>query len=432
MKIKSIIQNLGANFLTTILGLIGSIILARWLGPAQRGLFAAIILIPSLLQYVFNFGMYSAIIYFTAQNDSPKHKIWSNLICIGLIQSVLGFLFGWGLINFYLQKYASDSIIFSHFYLATFPVGLIGTYATFMLQGASCFRLTNILKCIVPMGYCLGIITLQLLNILTVEHLVYLQIFIQSCYLLCAVCLLYRYLLHRFSFTYDANLMRNMLTYGVKVWIGDISYLANARIDQFMIGAMLVSRDLGIYTIAVSIAGFTGILSRAVGTIILPTVAGKISVIEQKNEIVSFFQRYWIVSIIFHFGFAIAVWILLPIIYGNAYTESVAICQILVIGYFFINAKTVLAEGLQGMGFPEIISAVEVFGMCISLILSILLIKPYGILGVSIAITLAYLGQFIGLIIFSNKKGIPYLRLLCPSRKEILDDFRWLKSKINH
>ncbi len=428
MKIKSIIQNLGANLLTTILGLVGSIILARWLGPSQRGLFAAIILIPSILQYVVNFGMYSAIVYFIAQKDSPKHEIWSNLICIGLIQSILGFFIGWVLINFYLQKYPSDSIIFSHFYLATVPLGLMGMYATFMLQGASFFRLTNILKLIVPTGYCIGIIVLQLQNTLTIEHLVYLQILIQACYLLSAIFLLYKYLLHKFSFIYDSNLVRNMLKYGIKVWIGDISYLANARIDQFLIGAMLVSRDLGIYTIAVSIASFTGILSRAVGTVILPTVAGKLSVTEQKNEIISFFQRYWIVSIMFHFAFAFAVWFLLPIIYGSAYSESVTICQILVIGYFFINAKNVLAEGLQGMGFPEIISSVEVFGMCISLILSLLLIEPYGLFGVSIAIVSAYFGQFLGLIIFSNKKGIPYLRLLCPSRKEIIDDFRWLKS----
>jgi O-antigen/teichoic acid export membrane protein len=432
VKIKSIIQNFGANLLTTILGLVGSIILARWLGPTQRGIFAAIILIPSILQYVVNFGMYSAIIYFTAQKDSPKHKIWSNLICIGLIQSVLGALIGWIIITLYLQKYPSDSITYSHFYLATLPLGLFGMYATFMLQGASFFKITNILRCIVPVGYCIGIIVLQIENSLTIKHLVYLQIFIQSCYLLTSIFLLYRDLLHKITFMFDGTLMRKMLTYGVKVWIGDISYLANARIDQFLIGAVLVSRDLGIYTIAVSIAGFTGILSKAVGTIILPIVAGKTSVIEQKNEIVSFFQRYWIVSIIFHLAFAIAVWFLLPVIYGSVYAESVQICQIIIIGYFFINAKNVLAEGLQGMGFPEIISTVEVFGMLISLILSILLIKPYGLVGVSFAVTLAYFGQFFGIIIFSNKKGISYLRLLRPSRKEIIDDIQWLKSIINH
>ena len=99
---------------------------------------------------------------------------------------------------------------------------------------------------------------------------------------------------------------------------------------------------MGIYTIAVSIAGFTGVLSRAVGTVILPTVAGKVTAIEQRNEIISFFQRYWIISIVFHLAFAITVWFLLPIIYGSAYSESVTICQILIIGYFFINVFCIL------------------------------------------------------------------------------------------
>jgi O-antigen/teichoic acid export membrane protein len=427
VKIKSIIQNLGANLLTAILGLVGSIILARWLGPTQRGIFAAIILIPSILQYIVNLGLYSSTIFFTAQNPSNKHKIWSNLFCISLIQSILGFLLGWFLLNFYLQKFPFDSVRLGHLYLLIVPIGLIGMYATFMLQGASFFRLTNILKCIVPTGYCVGIIALYWQNTITIEHLVYLQIFIQSCYLLVSVFFLDKYLLQNFTFSINFNLMREMLTYGLKVWIGDISFLANARIDQLLIGAFLLSRDLGIYTIAVSIASFTGVFSRAVATIVLPIVAGKSTINEQKKEIIDFFKRYWILSIVFHLTFAVSVWLMLPLIFGKEYNESVRICQILVIGYFFINAKSVLAEGIQGMGFPEMISIVEVFGMVMSLILSLLLIKPFGLIGASIAITIAYFSQFLGVIIFAHKKDISYLRLLYPSRKEIIDDIRWLK-----
>jgi O-antigen/teichoic acid export membrane protein len=300
-------------------------------------------------------------------------------------------------------------------------------YATFMLQGASLFRLTNILKCIVPTGYCVGITILYWQNILTIEYLVYLQIFIQSCYLLVSVFFLYKYLLQNFTFSIDFKLMCEMLNYGLKVWIGDISFLANARIDQLLIGVFLLSRDLGIYTIAVGIASFTGVFSRAVATIVLPTVAGKSTINEQKKEIIGFFKRYWILSIVFHLIFAVSVWSILPLIFGKEYTESVQICQILVIGYFFINAKSVLAEGIQGMGFPEMISVIEVLGMVISLILSLLLIKPFGLIGASIAITIAYSIQFLGVIIFAHKKDISYLRLLYPSRNEIIADIRWLK-----
>ena len=87
----------------TLLGLIGSIILARCLGPNQRGIFAAVILIPTILQYFINFGLFSATIYFTAKPLSDKNTIWSSLILIGFLQAIVGILMGWIIINFYLQ-----------------------------------------------------------------------------------------------------------------------------------------------------------------------------------------------------------------------------------------------------------------------------------------------------------------------------------------
>ena len=275
MKFKNIIQNIGANLLTTILGLVGSIILARWLGPSQRGVFAAIILIPSILQYFVNFGLSSATIYFSAQPYINKHKIWTNLFIIGFVQSILGVFIGWIAIDFYLQQHATNAVVLGHLYLATIPLGLYGMYANYMLQGASYFKTTNILKCIVPTGYCIGIIMLKGYNLLSLTNLVYLQLVIQTCHLVMALFFLYRSILHHFSFIYDFQLTKKMLNYGAKVWFGDVSQLANSRIDQFLIGAFLNSHDLGIYTVAVSTAGFTGVVANAVRTIIVPSVAGK-------------------------------------------------------------------------------------------------------------------------------------------------------------
>ena len=75
--------------------------------------------------------------------------------------------------------------------------------------------------------------------------------------------------------------------------------------------------------------------------------------------------------------------------------------------------------GIQAMGFPETISIIEFVGMVISLILSYLLIKTNGLIGVSSAISFAYFSQFLGLVYFSNKKGIAYKTLIFSSEKEI-------------
>ena len=432
MRFKNIIQNIGANLLTTILGLVGSIILARWLGPSQRGIFSAIILIPTILQYFINFGLSAATIYLTAISGTDKHKIWSSIFIIGFIQSILGILLGWIIIDFYLPKFSSNSVQLGHLYLFTLPFGLFGMYATYMLQGASYFYITNILKCIVPAGYCVGIIILKIQHLLFVENMVYVQIFIQSIYLVVAFTYLYKIILLRFSLNIDFGYIRKMLNYGVKVWFGDISQLANSRIDQFLIGLFLSSTDLGIYTVAVSVAGFTSIFANAVRTIIVPTVVGNITFIDKANKIVFYFKQYWFFSLIFHLIFVLSVSILIPFIFGKQYSESVIISQILIIGYFFINAKTVLAGGIQGMGFPEIISIVEFIGMIISLIFSYLLIQNLGLLGVSIAISLAYFSQFVGLIIFMKRKAISsYHNLFRFSRNELKEYLGELKMMIN-
>lgn len=411
-------------------GLVGSIILAKWLGPSQRGVFAAIILIPSILQYFVNFGLPSAIVYFTAISDADKHKIWSSIFTVGLVQSILGVLLGWQIIDFYLPKFSSNSVHLGHLYLSTLPLGLFGIYATYMLQGASHFNITNILKCIVPAGYCVGIIILKVQNTLSVENMVYIQILIQLVYLLVSFAFLYKIILLRLSLNVDFDYIRKMLNYGMKVWFGDISQLANSRMDQFFIGLFLSSVDLGIYTVAVSVASFTSIFANAVRTIILPTVAGKITFIDKSNELIFYFKKYWAFSLTFHLIFILSVSILIPFIFGKPYSESIIISQILIVGYFFINAKTVLAGGIQGMGFPEIISIVEFCGMIISLIFSYLLIQILGLLGVAIAISLAYFSQFIGIVIFTKRKTITtYQHLLGVSSNELEEYFKGLKMK---
>jgi O-antigen/teichoic acid export membrane protein len=403
-----------------MLGLVGSVILARWLGPSQRGVFAAIILIPNILQYFINFGLSSATVYFTALPQSDKHKIWSSIFSIGMIQSILGILLGWIFIRFYLPKFSSNAVHLGYIYLITIPLGLFGMYATYLLQGASYFKITNLLKCIIPTLYCFGIIGLKIGKFLSVENMVYVQIFIQSAYLIIAIAFVYKILLHKLSLEIDFYHIRQMLSYSVKVWLGDISQLANSRIDQFLIGFFLNSRDLGIYTVAVSVAGFTSVFANAVRTIIVPTVAGKTSFIDKSNEIVFYFKRYWIFSLIFHPIFALSVSILVPYVFGNQYIESVMISQILIVGYLFINAKTVLAGGIQGINFPEIISIVEFIGMIISMILSYLLIQNHGLWGVAIAISFAYFSQFVGLIIFTKRKGIAhYTNFLIPTLQEL-------------
>jgi O-antigen/teichoic acid export membrane protein len=425
---KNIIQNLGTNLLITALGLVGSIILARWLGPSQRGFFAAIILIPNILQYVVNFGLTSATVYFTAIPNAHKPKIWSGLLSVSVIQSLLGILVGLVIIKFYLPKFSQDAVFLGGIYLLTIPMWLLGMYATYMLQGASYFKVANFLKTVVPIAYCLGIIILKWLDMLSVENMVYIQLLIQFLYAIISVFLLHKYIIGVFAFNIDFSYIKQMLNYGSKVWIGDISQLANTRIDQFLIGFFLDSHDLGIYMVAFSVANFSSIFAQAFRTTIVPTIASETIFSDKIHKTTFFFKSYWILSIIFHLIFAVSVPILIPLIFGQSYEKSIFISQILIMGSIFINAKFVLSGAIQGMKFPEIVSFVEVIGMIVSFTLCYFLVKRNGIIGVSFGLSLSYFSQFIVLIFYIHQRNIiSYRSLLKISSKEFITYYNQLK-----
>jgi O-antigen/teichoic acid export membrane protein len=420
MIFKSIKQNIGTNLLITVLGLVGSIILARWLGPNQRGVFAAIILIPNILQYVVNFGVSSATIYFTAIPNADKHKIWSSLLLLSLVQSLLGILIGLAIIKFYLPRFSEDAVYLGGIYLLTIPMWLLGMYATYMLQGAAHFKIANFLKAIVPAGYCLGIITLKLVNILSVENMVYIQLLIQFVNLIISLFLLHQYIIGLLSFSIDFDCIKQLLNYGSKVWIGDISQLANTRIDQFLIGFFLNSHDLGIYMVAFSVANFSSIFAQAFRTTIVPTIASETIFNDKVRKTIFFFKSYWILSLIFHLIFVFSVPILIPLIFGQQYEKSIFISQILIIGSIFINAKSVLSGAIQGMKFPEIVSLVEVIGMIVSFIFCYFLVKTHGVIGISVGLSLSYFSQFIVLIFNIHQRNITsYQSLLKISLREL-------------
>jgi O-antigen/teichoic acid export membrane protein len=428
MIFKSIKQNLETNLLITVLGLVGSIILARWLGPSQRGVFAAIILIPNILQYVVNFGLSSATFYFTAIPNSDKHKIWSSLLSLSLVQSLLGISVGFVIIKFYLPKLSGDVVFLGGIYLLTIPMWLLGMYATYMLQGASYFNIANFLKAVIPTAYCLGIIVLKWLNILSIENMVYIQLCIQFIYAIISVFFLHKYLIGYLYFSVNFETIKELFNYGLKVWIGDISQLANTRIDQFLIGFFLDSHDLGIYMVAFSIANFSSIFAQAFRTTIAPIIASEAIFNDKVSKTIFFFKSYWVLSVVFHLVFIVSVPILVPLIFGQSYEKSIFISQILIIGSIFINAKFVLSGAIQGMKFPEIVSFVEVVGMIISLIFCYFLVKTHGIVGVSSGLSFSYFSQFVVLIFYIHQRNIiSYKSLLKISLQEIQAYYNQLK-----
>lgn len=394
---KIIFSNIVFSILIIVFGLVGSILISRTLGPSQRGEIAAIILWPTLLLYLGSFGTYQAVIYHFSKKNRNIENIWGTCIVITLLNSIVSIVVGSTLI-FLTLKLLSIELKWYSFYLLLFlPLNIITQFISSVLQAKALFKEYNFTRLFTPLFYLIGIISLFFLDKLSVTNIISLQITLIVLQFFVFLSLYNKRIGSVFNFKYHKKTIKIIYNYGYKVWLGDLSQGLNVKMDQILISGMLLSKDLGIYVVATSIANFTSVIPNAYKTVFLPLISSTKKMVEKINITKKvLFNFLWInlgVTMVCYFATPIAI----PLLFGEEFRESVFISYILLVGFLFLNFKIVLASIMQGFGKPLFVSYSEIAGLIALLIIVYPLTSTYGLVGASSAISVAYLVQFLTL-----------------------------------
>jgi O-antigen/teichoic acid export membrane protein len=166
------------------------------------------------------------------------------------------------------------------------------------------------------------------------------------------------------------------------------------RIDQIMIGQMLGSREVGIYSAALRISEFWYFIPMAVVNSVMP------SIIEAKaiSEVLYHDRLQKLFRVMACIGYAVAIPVtffandIIRLLYGASYSESGAVLTIHVWAGLFValgvaSMPWILSEGLTRYTF-----ATTAIGALVNIVLNCFLIPSYGICGAAIATVIA---QFI-------------------------------------
>jgi O-antigen/teichoic acid export membrane protein len=394
---KVIFSNVVFSILIIAFGLLGSILISRTLGPSQRGEIAAIILWPTLLLYLGSFGTYQAVIYHFSKKNRNIENIWGTCIVITLLNSLVSILVGSTLI-FLTLKLLSIELKWYSFYLLLFlPLNIITQFISSVLQAKALFKEYNFTRLFTPLFYLIGIVSLFFLDKLSVMNIISLQITLIVLQFFVFLSLYNKRIGSIFNFKYHKKTIKIIYNYGYKVWLGDLSQGLNVKMDQILISGMLLSKDLGIYVVATSIANFTSVIPNAYKTVFMPLISSTKKMVEKikmTNKVL--FNFLWInlgVTIVCLIATPIAI----PLLFGEEFRDSIFISYILLIGFLFLNFKIVLASIMQGFGKPLFVSYSEIAGLIALLIIVYPLTSTYGLIGASSAISVAYLVQFLTL-----------------------------------
>jgi len=213
---------------------------------------------------------------------------------------------------------------------------------------------------------------------------------------------------------FRSALAREGVVFGVKSWIGGLAMIANLRLDQFLMITVVAPRVLGLYAVATTIAGASGLATGALTPPLMSRVgAGEMSLLPQAVRITVS------ATLLLNVVLALATPTLLSVLFGPEFRGAIPMTLILLGASVSYGGASVLSSGLQAAGAPLIPSAAEGIALVITVVGLLTLLRPFGGVGAAIVSLVAYSTSFlVQLVMARQRTGLPLREFLVPTRAD--------------
>jgi O-antigen/teichoic acid export membrane protein len=397
--VRDFIVTAGSNFGIALFGAVGGILAARVLGPEGRGELAAAVVWAGILAGIAQLGLPQALIYFMAREPDTIGSVFSTAMVLCLTQSVGILLVGWFVVGLLAQSQPVVDAI--RIYLFSIPCSLLTAYLSAISQGLKRFDLLNILRIAAAAVSPLTMILAIVLGIHEAGEVVILLLGAQI--LLGVVALVWFFVKTLPVGKFEWRRARQLLGYGFRSYWGNLSWMANARFDQFVMSAFTELDELGHYAVAVSYATMLFPLSSAFAMVMFPRVAES----EQRTArsmIGLVLKLNLIISSIGALVLAFLAPVILPWVFGIEFIPSVYPGIALLGGTVLLGCNYVLSDGLRGLGAPLAVSAAETVGAVITVGGLMIFLPKMGIRGAAWVSVFSYATVFLVLFIWFKRR----------------------------
>jgi len=361
------------------------VIVARALGPADRGYLAFLFLLESVVRQVGALGLPASTTYFVARNRAHAYDVVRAMRAPALVQAsaltVIQAILLWVLIADEPERVWVAGLIT----VALLPAALGTDYGLAQLQGQGRFRAFNVFRMLPVGAYGVlvvfffaidkaGIISITVAAVLSVVAFaaVILRVALRE--------------LRPAPSTEQPPSRRQIFRFGLKGYIGTLSPNETFRLDQAAVGLFLAPVDLGLYVVALSITNLPRFIAQSIGAIAFPRAAHDV---DGRRTMWRFTGFTAVVSAAIVVPLGLAAGSLVPFFFGAEFADSVTVARILLVGAFFYAVRRVLMDGARGIGAPGIGSIAELASWVSLVLLLAILMPPFDLLGVAAAIALS-------------------------------------------
>jgi O-antigen/teichoic acid export membrane protein len=276
-----LVRNIGSTLVTRVavmfVALLSSVLLARVLGPEGRGVFALLLLVPSLATSLGLLGFEQAnAVYAGLEPRGRRVLLWQSAAVAAGVGTVLA---ATAIVYFLLgapglKALAAAPPALVLLLLATIPARLVVEYWSAVLRGMNHIQVLNIFEIGGKLAPFLGLVVLVWALDLGVAGAAW-----NDAAACIAAAIVLGVLLRAAGAwgrpAWDASLWRRVLTFALPVHAGTIAAYLNYRVDEFIVAAYLPVEALGLYAIAAGLAERIWIIPGSVATVLLPHLTNR-------------------------------------------------------------------------------------------------------------------------------------------------------------
>jgi len=401
-----------------------SMITARVLGPSGKGMVALAVLVPNFASQFLHFGVDIASVYFLGSKKHTLQAILGNSLMVVTATNLVAvplYIICIPLVSNTIAAGVKPSLLLLASLLL--PLNLLSGYLLPIFLGLQRVGKYNFITL-------WGKVTALFFTVVLVVAL-RLGVDGAICATILASALMVSWALKELSKDVSVRpilnpgLLKESVFLGFRAYLGNVVQFFNYRLDTFIVNYFVGVTNVGLYSIAVTIAELLWYIPHAVAAILFPRTAAT-GAEKAKLFTPKVCRNTFLITLIAALGLSVVSKPLIIFIYGEAYAPSVIPLWLLMPGVVALGISKILCGDLAGRGLLQYGAYASAISLIATIICDLFLIPRFGIAGAAIASSFSYCSATLLVLFF-------YIRVSGNSLTDVLiprkgDLFAYLNS----
>lgn len=374
------------------IGVATSVVLARWLSVSDRGFYALLTTFAGMVFLLTQLGWAEAIIYRTGAKGVPVRRAFSTGLlsngAFALVALALCLLFREPLSLAFLGKVSPRAFVIA---AAAIPLLTLGDLLRGVARAIDRFDLHNQLGLLQSALILAALIVALPLAGGTLDAALVANLSVQLA--LVAAFGARIAAVTGFEWRIDLREAAASVAYGANLYLQNLLIHLHERVDVFLLAALGVSAlDIGLYAAAVSVVTPLRLVPGAIGTALLPRLAGATdaAAAEFTADVV---RPSTLLMLAAALALAPVGAVGIPLLFGREYAQAVTPFLVLLPGVMAVTISRVLARYFAAVGRQRAVLMLRVAVLLLNVGLNAVLIPRAGILGAALASLVSYCAE---------------------------------------